>query len=88
MPKRPPPALLDYRGLDLLEDGGEVAHLGREVDPERPRIAHEGRGEVGLDEDAAIGEQLAEEGLGLAVVGAEEGGVLAVLLDPLGGPFP
>ena len=53
--------------------------------PERAWVAHQRRGEVGFDEDAAVGEQLPEQGLGLGVVGAEEGGVLAVLLDPLRG---
>ena len=47
-------------------------------------VAHQRRGQVGFDKASAVLEQLLEQRLGVGVVGAEVGGMLAVLLDPLG----
>ncbi|MPL59738.1 hypothetical protein SDC9_05293 [bioreactor metagenome] len=77
-------ALGDHGRFNTLEDGGEVARFLGEVESESPGITHQGAGEVGFDEKSAIGEELLEQGLGVGVVGAEESGFLAVLLDPLG----
>ena len=72
--------------LHLGQNGVEVAGLSGQVQiAQGIGIAHERRGQVGLDEVAAQLQQALQQGSGMGVVGAEVGGILTVLLDPLGG---
>lgn len=87
MPMRPR-ALGDDGVFNALQNGGEVAgHIGK-VDAQSAGIAHERGGQVGFDEVAALvfGEAL-EQRFGVGVVGAEEGGLRAELVEPLGNLF-
>ena len=83
MPKRSAPPLLADSLFDLREDLCVVACLSGQVDAQSAGVAHGGRGQVSLDEVAAVLEQLLEQRLGVSVIGAEVSSLLAVLLDPL-----
>ena len=75
---------LHHGVLDLRQDRLKVAGLFGQIQTQSAGIAHQRRGQVSLDEVAAVLEQLLQQGLGVCVVGAEVGGLLAVGLDPLG----
>ena len=72
------------RVLDLGQNLLEVAGLSGQVDAQSAGIAHQRRGQVGLDEVTAVLQQLLEQRLSVSVVGAEVSGLLAVGLGPLG----
>ena len=76
-------ALFIDGGLDLGQDLLEIAGFLGQVQTQSAGIAHQGRGQVSLDEVTAVFQQLLQQGLGVRVVGAEVSGLLAVLADPL-----
>ena len=87
MPKRPAPPFSHDGGLDLGKDLLEVARLSGQVDAQSAGIAHQRGGKVGLDEVAAVLEQLLEQRLGVRVVGAEVSGALRRTCSPTREPF-
>ena len=74
--------MVDDGLFDLLEDGGEVAlHIGQ-FNAQGAGIAHERSGKVRFDEEAAaLGDSL-QQGFGMGVIRAEEGGLVAIFLKP------
>ena len=77
-------ALLNDGGLDLVQDLLEITGFLGQIQTQSTGIAHQGRGQVGLDEVAAALQQALQQRLGVRIVGAEVSSLLAVLLDPCG----
>ena len=70
--------------LNLGQNLLEVAGLSGQVQTQSAGIAHQRRGQVGLDEVAAALQQALQQGLGMGIVGTEVSRLLAILLNPLG----